>query len=391
MKALEARPAGAGESRDDRSVYRRLSRLDRYLPAWIGLAMVAGLALGRLLPSLGDWLGGVQIAGVSLPIALGLLLMMYPVLAKVRYERMRELTRDRRAVGLSLGLNWVVGPALMFALAWLLLPDLPAYRTGLILVGLARCIAMVLIWNDLAGGDREGAALLVGVNSLFQIVMYSLLGYFYLQVLPGWLGLDQRGLEVSIWEIGRSVLIFLGIPMLAGYLTRRIGVGRRGNEWYEATFLPRIGPVALYGLLFTVVVLFALQGEAVTSNPWDVLRIAVPLLAYFGSMWGLSFAVGLRLRLSYETNTTVAFTAASNNFELAIAVAIATFGAASAEALAGVVGPLIEVPSLVALVYVALWARRRFYAGQVTPRPTALRAGAANRRGPSTSLGHDRP
>jgi arsenical-resistance protein len=348
-------------SDDGRAVYRGLSMLDRYLPAWIGLAMVSGLAVGRLIPSLGSWLGGVKIAGVSLPIAVGLLLMMYPVLAKVRYERMREVAADRRAVALSLTLNWVVGPALMFALAWLLLPDLPAYRTGLILIGLARCIAMVLIWNDLARGDREGAALLVAVNSLFQIAAYSVLGYFYLKMLPGWLGLNQQHLDVTLWEIARSVLIFLGVPMAAGYLTRRIGVRTKGEPWYRERFLPRIGPVALYGLLFTVVILFALQGKAVTSAPLDVVRIAIPLLAYFGLMWTVSFAIGIRMRLAYETNTTVAFTAASNNFELAIAVAIATFGATSGEALAGVVGPLIEVPVLVGLVYVALWARRRFY------------------------------
>ena len=360
-KASPPPPHSVPGSGDGRAVYRALSGLDRYLPAWIGLAMASGLALGRLIPSFSSWLGGVKIAEVSLPIAVGLLLMMYPVLAKVRYERMREVAADRRAVALSLTLNWVVGPALMFALAWLLLPDLPAYRTGLILIGLARCIAMVLIWNDLAQGDREGAALLVAVNSLFQIAAYSLLGYFYLKVLPGWLGLHQQRLDVTLWEIARSVLIFLGVPMAAGYLTRRIGVRTKGEPWYRERFLPRIGPVALYGLLFTVVILFALQGKAVTSEPLDVVRIATPLLAYFGLMWTVSFAIGLRMRFAYETNATVAFTAASNNFELAIAVAIATFGATSGEALAGVVGPLIEVPVLVGLVYVALWARGRFY------------------------------
>ena len=346
---------------DEAAVYGRLSTLDRFLPVWIGVAMLTGLLLGRAIPSLGSWLGGVTIAGVSLPIAIGLLLMMYPVLAKVRYERMREVAADRRAVGLSLTLNWIVGPALMFALAWLFLPDLPAYRTGLILVGLARCIAMVLIWNDLARGDREGAAMLVAVNSLFQIVAYSLLGYFYLRVLPGWLGLDQQTVDASLSDIARSVLIFLGIPMVAGYLTRRIGIRTKGESWYQERFLPRIGPVALYGLLFTVVVLFALQGKAVTSKPIDVVRIALPLMAYFGLMWTISFAIGLRMRFPYGTNVAISFTAASNNFELAIAVAIATFGVTSGEALAGVVGPLIEVPALVGLVYVALWARRRFY------------------------------
>jgi ACR3 family arsenite transporter len=249
----------------------------------------------------------------------------------------------------------------MFALAWLLLPDLPEYRTGLIIIGLARCIAMVLIWNDLACGDREAAAVLVAVNSVFQIVAYSILGYFYLQLLPTWLGLDTAALDVTMWEIAKIVLVFLGIPLLAGYLTRQWGERTRGVAWYENEFIPRIAPWALYGLLFTIVVLFALQGETITDRPFDVARITLPLLAYFALMWGISFALGLRLRFNYEKNTTVAFTAASNNFELAIAVSIGVFGVTSGEALAGVVGPLIEVPVLVGLVYVALRARKRFY------------------------------
>jgi len=352
---------------DDAPVIEKLSTLDRFLPLWIGAAMALGIGLGRLFPGLDDTLDRVKIDTVSLPIALGLLLMMYPVLAKVRYSRLGEVTADRRMLGLSLVLNWVIGPALMFALAWLMLPDLPEYRTGLIIVGLARCIAMVLIWNDLACGNREAATFLVAVNSLFQIVAYSLLGYFYLELLPQWLGLDQAALDVSIWEIAKSVLIFLGVPLLAGYLTRRIGEGRKGTDWYENTFLPRIGPVALYGLLFTIVVLFALQGEAITSEPLDVARIALPLLVYFALMWGSSFAIGLKMGLPYDRNTTVAFTAAGNNFELAIAVAIGVFGVTSGQALAGVVGPLIEVPVLVGLVYVALWARRRYYPESTTP------------------------
>jgi len=351
----------------DAPVIEKLSTLDRFLPLWIGAAMALGIGLGRVFPGLDDTLDRVKIDTVSLPIALGLLLMMYPVLAKVRYSRLGEVTADRRMLGLSLVLNWVIGPALMFALAWLMLPDLPEYRTGLIIVGLARCIAMVLIWNDLACGNREAATFLVAVNSLFQIVAYSLLGYFYLELLPQWLGLDQAALDVSIWEIAKSVLIFLGVPLLAGYLTRRIGEERKGTDWYENTFLPRIGPVALYGLLFTIVVLFALQGEAITSEPLDVARIALPLLVYFALMWGSSFAIGLKMGLPYDRNTTVAFTAAGNNFELAIAVAIGVFGVTSGQALAGVVGPLIEVPVLVGLVYVALWARRRFYPETTTP------------------------
>ncbi|WP_434965831.1 ACR3 family arsenite efflux transporter [Janibacter indicus] len=338
----------------------RLSTLDRWLPAWIGLAMVAGLLLGRLVPGLGGVLSAVEVDGISLPIALGLLVMMYPVLAKVRYDRLDTVTSDRRLLGSSLLLNWLVGPALMFALAWLLLPDLPEYRTGLIIVGLARCIAMVIIWNDLACGDRDAAAVLVALNSLFQVVAFAGLGWFYLSVLPGWLGLEQAALDVSAWQIATSVLIFLGIPLLAGYLSRRIGERRWGRREYEETFLPKVGPWALYGLLFTIVVLFALQGEAITSRPLDVGRIALPLLAYFALMWGAGYLLGRTLGMGYERTTTLAFTAAGNNFELAIAVAIATFGATSGQALAGVVGPLIEVPVLVGLVYVSLALRTRF-------------------------------
>ena len=340
----------------------RLSTLDRFLPVWIGAAMVAGLLLGRLVPGLGGLLGAVEIDGVSLPIAIGLLVMMYPVLAKVRYDRLDTVTGDRRMLLSSLVLNWLVGPELMFALAWLLLPDLPEYRTGLIIVGLARCIAMVIIWNDLACGDREAAAVLVALNSIFQVIAFAGLGWFYLSVLPGWLGLDQARLDVSAWQIAKSVLIFLGIPLLAGYLSRRFGEDAKGRTWYEQTLLPRIGPWALYGLLFTIVVLFALQGDQITNRPWDVARIALPLLAYFALMWGGGYALGAALGLGYARTTTLAFTAAGNNFELAIAVAIATFGVASGQALAGVVGPLIEVPVLVGLVYVSLALRSRFAA-----------------------------
>ncbi|MGA7280577.1 MAG: ACR3 family arsenite efflux transporter [Acidimicrobiia bacterium] len=351
----------SGVAAAEAPILERLSLLDRLLPVWIGLAMAAGLLLGRLIPGLNDWLDTVKVGTVSLPIAVGLLAMMYPVLAKVRYSQVAEVATDRKLITTSLVLNWVVGPALMFALAWLLLPDLPEYRTGLIIIGLARCIAMVLIWNDLACGDREAAAVLVAVNSVFQIVAYSILGYFYLELLPTWLGLDTAALDVTMWEIAKIVLVFLGIPLLAGYMTRRWGERTRGVAWYQNEFIPRIAPWALYGLLFTIVVLFALQGETITDRPLDVARIALPLLAYFGLMWGISFALGLRLRFSYEKNTTVAFTAASNNFELAIAVSIGVFGVTSGEALAGVVGPLIEVPVLVGLVYVALWARKHFY------------------------------
>jgi ACR3 family arsenite transporter len=343
-------------------VVPRLSILDRLLPVWILAAMALGLAAGWLVPSLGAALDAVQVAGISLPIAIGLLAMMYPVLAKVRYDRLDTVTRDRRLLVPSLLLNWVLGPALMFTLAWVLLPDLPAYRTGLIIVGLARCIAMVIIWNDLAGGDREAAAVLVALNSVFQVLAFAGLGWFYLFALPSWLGLDTAALEVSTWAIARSVLVFLGIPLLAGYLSRRLGERAKGRDWYETRFLPHVGPVALYGLLFTIVILFALQGGGVTNHPLDVARIALPLLAYFAIMWTGSFVLGKAVGLNYERTTTLAFTAAGNNFELAIAVAIATFGATSGQALAGVVGPLIEVPVLVGLVYAALGTRRWFTA-----------------------------
>jgi len=270
------------------------------------------------------------------------------------------VTADRPLLIASLLLNWVIGPAVMFALAWLLLADLPEYRTGLIIVGLARCIAMVIIWNDLACGDREAAAVLVALNSMFQVAMFAVLGWFYLAVLPGWLGLPQTSLAVSPWQIAKSVLIFLGIPLLAGYLSRRWGERWRGRDWYESRFLPRVGPWALYGLLVTIVILFALQGDQITHRPLDVARIAVPLLAYFAIMWGGGYLLGAALGLGYPRTTTLAFTAAGNNFELAIAVAIATYGANSGQALAGVVGPLIEVPVLVGLVYVSL-ALRRFF------------------------------
>lgn len=348
------------------AVAARLSTLDRYLPAWILLAMVAGLLLGRLVPGLNAALDAVKIGQVSLPIAIGLLVMMYPVLAKVRYAETHRVTRDHRLMGLSLVLNWVVGPALMFGLAWAFLPDLPEYRTGLIIVGLARCIAMVLIWNDLACGDREAAAVLVAINSVFQVVAFAALGWFYLQVLPGWLGLSTTSVSFSVGAIAVSVLVFLGIPLVAGFLTRMIGERARGREWYEGVLLPRIGPWALYGLLFTIVILFALQGDAITSRPWDVARIAVPLVAYFAVMFGGSLLAARALGMSYARSATVAFTAAGNNFELAIAVAIGTFGVTSGQALAGVVGPLIEVPVLVGLVYASLYAGARLFPGDAS-------------------------
>ena len=350
----------APTSSSDVDVVAKLSTLDRFLPVWIAVAMAVGLLLGRTWEGLVDALESFTVGSISVPIAVGLLVMMYPVQAKVRYDETRRVTGDRSLLIASLVLNWLVGPALMFALAWLLLPDLPEYRTGLIIVGLARCIAMVMIWNDLACGDREAAAVLVAINSVFQVFAFAALGWFYLQTLPEWLGLSTTSAEFSIGAITASVLVFLGIPLLAGFLTRVVGERAKGREWYEDTFLPRIGPWALYGLLFTIVLLFALQGDAITSNPLDVVRIALPLLAYFAITFALGMVLGRALRLGYAKTATLAFTAAGNNFELAIAVAIGTFGATSGQALAGVVGPLIEVPVLVGLVYVALWSRRYF-------------------------------
>ena len=359
-------------SGDQPAVIERLSTLDRFLPLWILAAMSAGLGLGTLIPRLNHVLSSVQITGTgtSLPIAIGLLVMMYPVLARVRYEELGRLRAERRLFVSSLLLNWLIGPALMFALAWLLLSDQPAYRTGLIIVGLARCIAMVLIWSELACGERDATATLVALNSIFQIVAYSLLGYFYITLLPKWLGLHSQGFHIGLWPVARTVLIFLGIPLLAGFGTRRAGLAAKGTDWYEQQFLPRVGPLALYGLLFTIVVLFALQGHQITHHPLDVIRIALPLLAYFAIMFSASFAWGKALRLGYERTATLAFTASGNNFELAIAVAIGVFGATSGEALAGVVGPLIEVPVLVALVYVSLWLRRSFPATATGTRTT---------------------
>jgi ACR3 family arsenite transporter len=331
---LEAHtPLAAVPDVSEAPVVARLSRLDRLLLVWIGAAMAAGIGLGRLVPGLDTSLDAVAIHGTSLPIAVGLLLMMYPVLAKVRYGEIRKITAA------SLTLNWIVGPAVMFALAWLLLPDQPAYRSGVILVGLARCIAMVLIWTDLADGDLDMAAVLVALNPVFQVVAYAALGVFYLKVLPGWLGLRTETLSLSMGTIAGTVAVFLGIPLVAGYLTRALGERSRGRQWYEKTFLPRISPVALYGLLFTVVILFALQGRSITSEPADVARIALPLLGYFAVMWSGGFLVGRRLHLTYARTAALALSAANNDFELAIAVAIGVFGVTSGQALAGVGGP----------------------------------------------------
>jgi ACR3 family arsenite transporter len=353
----DSSPTLGGEA----AVVGKLSTLDRFLPVWIIAAMVLGLLLGSFIPGLNTALEAVKVGEVSLPIAIGLLVMMYPVLAKVRYDRAHRVVGDRKLMITSLVLNWVLAPAFMFALAWIFIPDLPEYRTGLIIVGLARCIAMVMIWNDLACGDREAAAVLVAINSVFQVFAFGALGWFYLQFLPSLLGLPTTSADFSFWAITASVLVFLGIPLLAGFLTRAVGERAKGRDWYENKFLPKLGPWALYGLLFTITLLFALQGGTITSRPMDVARIALPLLVYFVVVFGAGMLLGKWLDLGYAKTTTLAFTAAGNNFELAIAVAIGTFGVTSGQALAGVVGPLIEVPVLVALVYVALWARKRYF------------------------------
>jgi ACR3 family arsenite transporter len=357
----DAVPASPPPSPPDvRAVVGQLSFVDRYLPLWIFLAMALGLGLGATIPGLPRLLDAINVADVSLPIAIGLIWMMYPVLARVKYEELSHIGRAWRLFVASLSLNWLIGPVLMFVLAWLLLPDLPEYRTGLILVGIARCIAMVLIWNHLAGGDPEDAAVLVALNSVFQILAYSFYAYLFLAVLPVWLGLGAgQQIAIGFWAIAKSVLIFLGIPLAAGALTRLVGVKVRGRDWYDSVAMPKIAPTALLALLFTIVVMFSQKGDVILALPGDVVRIAAPLLIYFAMIFGAAFWWGHRSGFSYPETATLSFTAAGNNFELAIAVAIGTFGIASGQALAAVVGPLIEVPALVALVYVSLWLARR--------------------------------
>jgi ACR3 family arsenite transporter len=340
-------------------VAAQLSVIDRFLPVWIFVAMALGIVLGRVVSAIGPLLDTVKVGGVSLPIAFGLFWMMYPVLAKVRYGKLGSATANHKLFTTSLVLNWIVGPLVMFTLAWLLLPDLPHYRTGLILIGLARCIAMVLIWNMLAKGSNEVAALLVALNSVFQILFYSVLGWFYLTVVPGWLGAETSTFHVSMGAIAKSVLLFLGVPLAAGAATRGLLVKQRGVEWYEHRFLPKIGPTALLGLLYTIVLMFAMQGDKIVRLPLDVLRIAIPLVLYFVIMFGSSFLIAKKLGFSYEDTASLSFTAAGNNFELAIAVSVALFGISSGEALAGVVGPLIEVPALLGLVYLSLWLKEK--------------------------------
>ncbi|MEY8567540.1 ACR3 family arsenite efflux transporter [Corynebacteriaceae bacterium 7-707] len=344
----------------------RMSFLDRFLPVWIVLAMASGLIVSHLLPGIGDALSAVEVGGISIPIAVGLLVMMYPPLAKVRYDKAGKIAADTRLMGVSLVLNWIVGPLFMFALAWIFLPDQPELRTGLIIVGLARCIAMVLVWSDLSCADREATAVLVAINSVFQVLMFAVLGWFYLQVLPAWLGLETTSAEFSFWTIVTSVLVFLGIPLLAGVGSRLLGEKIKGRDWYENTYLPKVSPLALIGLLYTIVLLFSLQGEQIAANPWAVARLAVPLVVYFLGMFSIALIAAKMAGLSYAQSASVSFTAAGNNFELAIAVAIGTFGATSGQALAGTIGPLIEVPVLVGLVYVMLRLGPVLFAGDPT-------------------------
>lgn len=351
-----------------------LTLFDRLTTLWILLAMLLGIALGAWVPGLPGMLGSLSWSGVSVPLAIGLIWMMYPPLARVRYGDLPQLAANKRLMGISLFQNWVLGPFLMFALAWIFLPDLPAYRVGLILVGLARCIAMVLVWNALARGSTEYAALLVGLNSVFQMLLYSAMAWLFVTELSGWVGgfTASQVVPISILEVARTVLFYLGVPLVMGFLTRLILVRRRGEAWYDGVFMARLAPTATLGLLFTVVVMFSLRGSSIVNLPWDVVRIAVPLGLYFLIMFFLSFGLSRRLGFSYEETTTLSFTAASNNFELAIATTIGVFGIASGQAFAAVIGPLIEVPVLLSLVHVALRFRLRFAAAGPGPAGTGL-------------------
>lgn len=355
----------------EREILGHLSWLDRLLPVWIFVAIAVGVLVGDYWPQVGPVLNSVQVGSISLPIALGLIWMIYPPLAAVDYQKIGEVRQAKSVISFSLILNWLVGPFLMFGLAWVFLPDYPGLREGVILVGLARCIAMVLVWNMLAGGNREHAAVLVALNAAFQIVLYSVYAFFFLTVLSNAIAPGEASAVVAVnpFAIALNVAVFLGIPLVMGFLTRYLVSRRKGSAWYESSFLPRLAPTALLALLFTLVVMFSLQGSVIVQDPWMVARVAVPLIVYFALMFLSSYLLAWKLRFGYADTVTVAFTAASNNFELAIAVAVATFGLASPQAFATVVGPLIEVPIMIGLVYVSLWMRPRLF-GRVAPSNT---------------------